>query len=425
MKYEWYLFDLDGTLTESGDGIINSAKDALTRMGAEIPSDEAMRAFVGPPLLWSFQNVARLSEADAQKAIELYRERYFTVGWMENRVYPGIAPLLRGIRRRGGKIALASAKPELFCRKILDYFGLTPYFDRISAIAFSDHSAEKKDIILRALPLESERANAVMVGDRVYDVEGARQAGVASVGVEYGYGSAEEFAKADAVAKTADDLWDILIGGKRDPGFFITFEGVDGCGKSTQFHKAADCLSRRGWDVVTSREPGGCPISERIRELLLDLSSVGMTAECEAILYAAARAQHVHDVILPAIKAGKLVLCDRFLDSSIAYQAYGRELTEPFIRQINEPAVGNLAPDLTLLYAADTATARARVAQSGAPDRLESEGDDFVSRVSAGYALLAAREPERVRVISAVRSIDEVFADTWRELLNLLVLNSI
>ena len=420
MKYEWYLFDLDGTLTESGDGIINSAKDALTRMGAEVPSDEAMRAFIGPPLLWSFQNVAHLSEADAQKAIALYRERYSDVGWMENRVYPGIAPLLRGIKRRGGKIALASAKPELFCRKILDYFDLAPYFDRVSAITFSDHSAEKKDIILRALPLEEERKNAVMIGDRKYDIEGAKQAGVTSVGVEYGYGLAEEFAEADAVAKTVDDLWDVLVGEARDPGYFITFEGVDGCGKSTQFHRAAEYLSRRGWDVVTSREPGGCPISERIRDLLLDLSSVGMTAECEAILYAASRTQHVHDVILPAVRAGKMMLCDRFLDSSIAYQAYGRELTEPFIRQINKPAVGDLVPDLTLLYAADTATARARVAQGGTPDRLESEGDDFVSRVSAGYARLAEREPERIRVISAMRSIDEVFADTTRHLTNLL-----
>ena len=126
MKYEWFLFDLDGTLTASAEGIINSAKYALEKMGVEIPSDEEMRAFIGPPLVWSFQNVAGMSEEDAHKAVELYRERFSVLGWKENRVYPGIAPLIRGIKKRGGKIALASAKPEKFCLQILEYFGLMP-----------------------------------------------------------------------------------------------------------------------------------------------------------------------------------------------------------------------------------------------------------------------------------------------------------
>ena len=397
MKYEWFLFDLDGTLTASAEGIINSAKYALEKMGVEIPSDEEMRAFIGPPLVWSFQNVAGMSEEDAHKAVELYRERFSVLGWKENRVYPGIAPLIRGRKKRGGKIALASAKPEKFCLQILEYFGLMPYFDRISAISLTNHSAEKKEIILTALPDEEERRNAVMVGDRIYDIEGAIEAGVACIGVEYGYGKPEEFEKADAVAKTPDDLWDILIGEERDRGYFITFEGVDGCGKSTQFKAAAEHYARMGWDVITSREPGGCPISEKIRELLLDVGSRGMTAKCEAILYAAAREQHLHEVVRPALKAGKVVMCDRFLDSSIAYQAYGRELTEPLIRQINEPAVGDIVPDMTLIYLADTAVARSRVMQGGAPDRIESEGDDFMSHVSAGYELIASREPERAR----------------------------
>lgn len=420
MKYEWFLFDLDGTLTESAEGIINSAKYALEKMGVDIPSDEAMRTFIGPPLLWSFQNVAGMSEEDAHKAVEFYRERFSVIGWKENCVYPGIAPLIRGIKKRGGKIALASAKPEKFCLQILDYFGLMPYFDRISAISLSNHSAEKKEIILKALPDAEERKNAVMIGDRVFDIEGAIEAGVACVGVEYGYGSPEEFVKADAVAKTPDDLWDILIGGERDRGYFITFEGVDGCGKSTQFKAASEHYARMGWDVVTTREPGGCPISERIRELLLDVGSKGMTAKCEAILYAAAREQHLHEVVRPAIAAGKVVMCDRFLDSSIAYQAYGRELTEPLIRQINEPAVGDLKPDMTLIYLADTAVARSRVMQGGAPDRIESEGDDFVSRVSAGYELIAGREPERARAINGMRSIEEVLQDTLGNISGLL-----
>ena len=122
------------------------------------------------------------------------------------------ATFLIGSLERGGKIALASAKPEKFCLQILEYFGLLPYFDRVSAISLTNHSAEKREIILNALPEESERRNAVMIGDRIYDIEGAIEAGVAAVGVEYGYGSPDEFAKAGAVAKTPDDLWDILIG---------------------------------------------------------------------------------------------------------------------------------------------------------------------------------------------------------------------
>jgi len=212
MKYEWYLFDLDGTLTASAEGIINCAKHALVKMGREVPPDDEMRAFIGPPLVWSFMNIAGLSEEDAHRAVTLYRERYSDVGWKENRVYPGIIPLIKGIKERGGKIALASAKPEKFCLQILEYFGLLPYFDRVSAISLTNHSAEKREIILNALPEESERRNAVMIGDRIYDIEGAIEAGVAAVGVEYGYGSPDEFAKAGAVAKTPDDLWDILIG---------------------------------------------------------------------------------------------------------------------------------------------------------------------------------------------------------------------
>ena len=420
MKYTWFLFDLDGTLTASAEGIINCAKYALEKMGRKVPSDDAMRAFIGPPLVWSFMNVAGLSEDDAHHAVDVYRERYSVIGWKENSVYPGIAQLIRGIKKRGGKIALASAKPEKFCLQILEYFGLMPFFDRVSAISLTNHSAEKREIIMNALPDEAERRNAVMVGDRIYDIEGAIEAGVDSVGVEYGYGSPDEFVKANAVAKTPDDLWDILIGEERDRGYFITFEGVDGCGKSTQFKAASEHFAKMGWDIITSREPGGCPISEKIRELLLDVGSKGMTPKCEAILYAAAREQHLHEVVRPALAAGKVVMCDRFLDSSIAYQAYGRELTEPLIRQINEPAVGELKPDMTLIYMADTAVARSRVVQGGAPDRIESEGDDFVGRVSAGYELIARREPERVRAINGMRSIEEVLRDTLGNLSGLL-----
>lgn len=418
MRYDWFLFDLDGTLTESDEGILNCARHALSALGISPPPDAELKSFIGPPLLGSFQNVG-LSEADARRAMEIYRARYAEFGWQENRVYPGIAPLLRAIRRRGGHIALASAKPEVFCHRILDFFGLAPYFDRVCGVSLSDSSPEKIDIINRALPEGVDRARCVMVGDRKYDVEGARAAGVKAVGVLYGYGAEEEFAAADFVAGTVSDLHDFLVGA-RDPGHFITFEGGDGCGKSTQFALARDYFARRGWDVVASREPGGCPIAERIRELVLDVDADGMTAECEALLYAAARAQHVREVIRPAVAGGKLMLCDRFLDSSIAFQAYGRELTEPAVRQINALAVEGLVPDRTLLYRLDARTARARVLKGGTPDRIEREGDAFVERVRLGYEALAAREPERFAFIDAARGVQDIFPDTARAISGLI-----
>ena len=411
MRYDWFLFDLDGTLTESDEGITNCVRYALTEMGRPVPDDADLKKFIGPPLQWSFVHVAGLPEAEIPQALALYRARFSELGWKENRVYPGIASLLRAIKRRGGRIALASAKPEVFCRKILEFFGLAPYFDRVSAASLTDASPEKRGLIERALPEEADRTRCVMIGDRKYDIEGARDAGVKSVGVNYGYGTKSEFAGADYVAETVADLQDYLVGA-RDSGFFLSFEGGDGCGKSTQFALAQDHFARRGWDVVASREPGGCPIAERIRDLVLDVNAVGMTAECEALLYAAARAQHVREVIRPAVAGGKLMLCDRFLDSSIAFQAYGRELTEPAVRQINALAVDGLSPDLTLLYILDAQTARARVLRGGAPDRIEREGDAFVARVRHGYETLARREPERFVVIDAARGISEIFTDT-------------
>lgn len=419
MRYDFFVFDLDGVLAQSGEGIINSAKFALDRLGAPRPAEADFRKFIGPPLLWSFENVAGLDRATARRAVEIDNARYAEEGWKETRIYTGVPHLLRGIKKRGGYLALASAKPEPFAVKIMEHFGLAGYFDRIVG-ARSDEEMDKKELIMAALPEGAELSRAVMVGDKSYDMDGARRAGVTGVAANYGYGAPEELEGADMHADCVDDLWPLLVGEEKDPGFFVTFEGGDGCGKSTQFSMAAEYFAVRGWDVATSREPGGCYISEKIRELLLDTASEGMTAKCEAMLYAAAREQHVSQVILPALKAGKLFLCDRFLDSSIAYQAYGRELTEDFIRQINKPAVNGLEPDMTLLYTVDEATARARVARGGAPDRIESEGGDFVARLNRGYAILAERENHRIRTVDAARPIDAVFADTSRRISELL-----
>ena len=205
---------------------------------------------------------------------------------------------------------------------------------------------------------------------------------------------------------------DRFMPGEAKRGLFITFEGTDGCGKTTQMARAETWLKARGYEVVTTREPGGCPISERIREIILDVASEGMTAECEALLYAAARAQHVHETILPALRRGKIVLCDRYLDSSLAYQGGGRMLGQALVRAINAPATGGLQPDLTLWYDISPDRAMARRLAESEPDRLEREKRDFGERIYAAYRALAKENPGRMRVIDADRGINDVLNDT-------------
>ena len=145
--------------------------------------------------------------------------------------------------------------------------------------------------------------------------------------------------------------------------------------------------------------------------MILSLDSKGMSAECEALLYAAARIEHVREVILPALEAGKIVLCDRFLDSSIAYQAYGRELGEDFIRQINKPASDLVMPDCTLQLDIDRQAAKERLSRGEPLDRLETEQEEFFVRVAEGYERVARNAPRRVRRIDSGRSVEEVFSD--------------
>jgi dTMP kinase len=267
-----------------------------------------------------------------------------------------------------------------------------------------------------ALPPGADVRRACMIGDRKFDIEAARKLGMTAVGVNYGFAPAGELAGAgaDIVLDTVEALTDWLLEGARPRGKFITLEGSDGCGKSTQISLLKDWLEARGWQVVLTREPGGCPISERIREVLLSLDSTGMSPECEALLYAAARVEHVRRVIEPALNLGKIVICDRFLDSSIAYQAYGRELGGEFVRLINDPALRRAAPDATLLLELDRTSAKARLAKGAPADRLEREQEDFFLRVQRGYEALKAAEPGRIRPIDASRSIEAVFGDVRR-----------
>lgn len=192
-------------------------------------------------------------------------------------------------------------------------------------------------------------------------------------------------------------------------GYFISFEGVDGSGKSTQISKLKEYLEANGYQVVLSREPGGTDIGEQIRSVILDPQNEGMTAVTEALLYAASRAQHVHDVIAPAVKEGKIVICDRFVDSSIAYQQYGRDLGE-CVRIINGYAIDGCMPDLTFLLKVKPDVGGDRIG-SREKDRIELEDRSFHEAVYRGYESLQEEFAERIVGIDAARSVGEIFAE--------------
>lgn len=194
------------------------------------------------------------------------------------------------------------------------------------------------------------------------------------------------------------------------PGLFITFEGLDGSGKSTQITLLAEALRERGYDVLTTREPGGTDLGEAVRAILLDAAHRRMTPRAEALLYSAARAQLVHEVVRPALAAGRIVLCDRYVDSSLAYQGYGRGLVIEDVLTLNMWATDCLFPDLTIALLLEEPDRVARVEHGATPDRLEAEDAEFFGRVAAGYRRLAADHRHRIRVVDAAGTVDEVQA---------------
>lgn len=202
-------------------------------------------------------------------------------------------------------------------------------------------------------------------------------------------------------------------------GLFITLEGVDGCGKSTQASLLREDLEALGFDVVFVREPGGTAISEQIRGVVLNPENGMMCDECELLLYEASRAQLVGEVIRPALAAGKVVLCDRFYDSTFAYQAAGRGLDTDLVHRANHLGSCGVSPDRTLVFMLEPTVAHARATQNDA-DRLEAEGVAFQERVFAGYKQLLQNEPERVKVVDADGTIDEVRARTRQLLADLI-----
>ncbi len=190
---------------------------------------------------------------------------------------------------------------------------------------------------------------------------------------------------------------------------FVSFEGIDGCGKTTQLQLLKLELLKRGFEVVATREPGGTALAENLREVLLDgASKIEKTGEL--LLFGAARAQHVAEIVRPALHRGAWVLCDRFADSSEAYQGGGLGLDRAFIRQMNDFATGQLWPQRTLYFDLDPQIALQRRG-GGKGDRIEARGVEFQARVRAAYLEIAAREPARVTKIDASRAPDEIFAE--------------
>lgn len=188
-------------------------------------------------------------------------------------------------------------------------------------------------------------------------------------------------------------------------GLFITFEGPDGCGKTTQMKLLAEYFTKNGKEVVLTREPGGKGLGEKVREILLNYDGE-VSDRCESFLFLADRAQNIDIIVNPAVKAGKIVLCDRHIDSTVAYQGYGRGLDIERINMLNNLATNGKKPDLTFVFDVDVETSMKRVGKE--KDRMESAGIDFHNRVRQGYLELAKQEPNRIKVIDATKSIEEI-----------------
>ena len=212
--YHNILFDLDGTVMDSAPGISRSIRYALDRMDRQLPDGLDMKVFFGPPLKTSFRNVCGFSESDAERAVALYREYYGDQGLFECSVYPGVAELLARLNAEGRTVALATAKPETFSRRILDRFGLTGFFTFIGGASLDASRPDKNAVVAYTLASLTDVSsdNTVMIGDRDHDVLGALRNGIGCIGVLYGYGSEEELTQAGALALAKDcmELYHLL-----------------------------------------------------------------------------------------------------------------------------------------------------------------------------------------------------------------------
>ncbi|HEM2690352.1 TPA: HAD family hydrolase [Streptococcus suis] len=212
--YQTILFDLDGTLTDSGQGILNSVAYALEKMGIEEPDTANLNRFIGPPLYESFSRFYQLSPEDTQSAVDAFRIYFKEKGMFENQLYPGIIPLLEELRTAGKTLVIATSKPEIFAKQILEHFGIAHYFDVIAGASLDSSRISKADVIGYAInQLEAFPKHAVMIGDREHDIEGARMHQLPAIGVLYGYGNKQEFEKAGAtmIVETVQDAKRVLL----------------------------------------------------------------------------------------------------------------------------------------------------------------------------------------------------------------------
>ena len=203
-------------------------------------------------------------------------------------------------------------------------------------------------------------------------------------------------------------------------GLFITFEGPDGSGKTTVATAVCERLAEMGYDVIHTREPGGIAISEDIRKIILDPKNTMMDAKTEALLYAASRRQHLVEKVFPAMEEGKIVICERFLDSSLAYQGFGRQLGFDEVLSINLFAIDNTYPDLTIYLDVDEQVGLDRLSNRDFKDRLDQESIDFHHRVSQGYREVLRRFSDRITIVDASASKEEVIEESMNRVLELI-----
>ena len=211
--YNTILFDLDGTLTDSGPGIMNAVRYALNKMGIEETDTARLRSFIGPPLHENFSKLYNMDYDTAWVAVNTFREYYLDKGWMENEPYPGIPELLADLRKAGKTLMVATSKPDATARRVLEHFDLTKYFHRIQGATFQDTHCQKADVIRMVLAECPHGEPVVMVGDRENDCEGAAKNNIPCIGVLYGYGDRPELEEAGAalIAPTVEDLRNLLL----------------------------------------------------------------------------------------------------------------------------------------------------------------------------------------------------------------------
>ncbi len=213
--FDIIFFDLDGTITDSGDGIKNSAAYALNKYGIEVADKSELAKFIGPPLIGSFEKFYGMTHEEADQAVVYYREYYAVKGIFENSLYDGVLGMLEALKKAGKTVVLATSKPEVYAKQILEYFKIDHYFKHVCGSEMDHRRTDKYEVIEYALETAevTDRSRVIMVGDRYHDIEGASKAGLNSVGVTFGYGSREELegAGADYIADSASELTELLL----------------------------------------------------------------------------------------------------------------------------------------------------------------------------------------------------------------------